>query len=482
MTTDVLRDLFVVVSLLLTTYFTFWAVSQFVMAGAAVAVIYRHDRRYTRRARRLASDLAAQPAVSVSIVVPAHNEAFTVVESVRALLALEYESSEIVVVNDGSTDGTLGELQRAFRMIPGPLAFAQPVATEPIRGVYRSAVEPRLVVVDKENGGSKADAVNAGINAATGALVLTIDADTILVPDALNRAVVPFVEDGATVAVGANIAIVNGCHVERGRLKQVGLPASWFAMFQIAEYMRAFMLLRLACAACNGVVVISGAFGLFRRDAVIAVGGYDRTAIGEDMDLTVRLQRYFRARGERFRIAFDPLPLGWTQAPEDWRSLKGQRIRWRRGLLQVLWRYRGMIGNPRYGVVGLSVLPYYLVFEGISPVLELAGYLVVIAAILAGLIDWPYSGLILIVPIVFGGAVGLLSILIHDLATRNYMRWPELVRLFAAAVLENCGYRQLNSWWIWLGTVKAMSGSTGWGDMKRKSFDRAPTASASSDR
>ena len=184
--------------------------------------------------------------------------------------------------------------------------------------------------------------------------MLVIDADTVLEADALSRAVLPFLEDPATVAVGGNVGIANGCRIEHGRVIDVALPRSWLARFQVVEYMRAFLLFRLACASQNAVVLISGAFGLFRRDAVIAVGGYDRTAIGEDMDLTIRLQRHFRARGEPVRIAFDPNPLCWTQAPEDWQSLRSQRYRWRRGLLQTLWRYRRMIGNPRFGTVGLG--------------------------------------------------------------------------------------------------------------------------------
>ena len=258
------------------------------------------------------------------------------------------------IVNDGSTDGTLATLERTFRLVPAPLAFVQPLSTAAIRGIYRSVSEPDLVVVDKENGGCKADATNAGINVASGTLVLVIDADTLLEADALTRAVLPFLEDPLTVAVGGTVAIANGCRIEHGRIADVALPRSWLARFQIVEYMRSFLLFRLACASQNAVVIISGAFGLFRRDAVIAIGGFDRTAIGEDMDLTIRLQRHFRERREPFRIAFDPNPLCWTQAPEDWRSLQAQRCRWRRGLLQVLWRHRGMIGNPRFGIVGLG--------------------------------------------------------------------------------------------------------------------------------
>jgi cellulose synthase/poly-beta-1,6-N-acetylglucosamine synthase-like glycosyltransferase len=252
----------------------------------------------------------------VSIVVPAYNEELTIVESIRALLALDYQSREVVIVNDGSTDGTLPLVQRTFQLVPAPLAFVQPLSSEEVRGIYRSISEPELVVVDKVNGGCKADAANAGINAASGVLVLLIDADTVLEADALSRAVLPFLEDPATVAVGGNVGIANGCRIEQGRIADIKLSRNWLARFQVVEYMRSFLLFRLACASQNAVVLISGAFGLFRREAVIAVGGYDRTAIGEDMDLTIRLQRHFRERREPVRIAFDPNPLCWTQRPK----------------------------------------------------------------------------------------------------------------------------------------------------------------------
>ena len=285
----------VVFSVVVIVYFVLWNASQMAMSPIALLFLSRHRVRHRRHARALAARLASPPLVSV--IVPAYNEELTIVESVRALLVLDYAAREIIVVNDGSSDGTLAVLHDAFQLVPAPAAFAQPLKTAAVRGMYRSTSEPALVVVDKVNGGSKSDAVNAGFNAASGTLVLSIDADTLLEPDALSRAVIPFLEDPSTVAVGGNIAISNGCRIENGRITAVALPRSWLARFQIVEYMRAFLLFRLACAAANGVVLISGAFGLFRREAVIAVGGYDRAAIGEDMDLTVRLQRHFRARG-----------------------------------------------------------------------------------------------------------------------------------------------------------------------------------------
>jgi cellulose synthase/poly-beta-1,6-N-acetylglucosamine synthase-like glycosyltransferase len=454
------REALIAFSLLITAYFVLWHVSQIAMSPLAIRTLWRHRLRNTRRARGLAGGVAVPR--FVSIVAPAYNEELTIVESVRALLAVDYQPREIVIVNDGSTDGTLALMQETFQLVPAPLAFDQPLPSAPVRGVYRSVSEPDLVVIDKHNGGSKADAANAGINAASGVLVLVIDADTILEADALGRAVLPFLEDPATVAVGGNVGIANGCRIEHGRVTDVALPRSWLARFQIIEYMRAFLLFRLACASQNAVVLISGAFGLFRRDAVIAVGGYDPTAIGEDIDLTIRLQRHFRARGEPIRIGFDPNPLCWTQAPEDWQSLRSQ--------LQTLWRYRRMIGNPRFGLVGLFPLPYIAFFEGLGPLLEIGGYVVTILAASFGYLNWQYCGVMVAVSVLLGAAVTLLAVLLNDVTSRQYMQGRDLALLVAVAIIESFGYRQLNSLWGCVGTFQAMTGKAGWGSMKRKAF------------
>ena len=340
------------------------------------------------------------------------------------MLALDYQAREIVVVNDGSSDDTLSVLKRTFELLPAPLAYMQPIATQHVRGIYRSIREPGLVVIDKENGRCKADAANAGINAASGELVLIIDADTVLEPDALSRAVMPFLEDPHTVAVGANIAIVNGCSIDDGRITDVALPRNWLARFQIMEYMRGFLLFRLGCALLNSVLIISGAFGLFRRDAVIAVGGYDPTAIGEDMDLTIRLQQYYRARRKPFRIAFDPNALAWTQAPD----------------------------------------------EGVGPLLELSGYVITTVAVVFGFLNWQHFQVLIVVSLLFGTAATLLAVLLSDIATQRYMGGRDLALLVVVAVLENFGYRQLNSWWGCVGTFQALTGTGGWGVMKRRAF------------
>jgi cellulose synthase/poly-beta-1,6-N-acetylglucosamine synthase-like glycosyltransferase len=455
-------------SLLVTAYFVLWNGSQCVLGSVAAVHVWRYHRRRSPRARALAAHLASPPLVSV--IAPAFNEALTIADSVRGLLALDYEAREIVVVNDGSSDETLAILQRTFHLVPAPLAFEQPLKTAPVRGVYRSVDEAGLLVIDKENGGCKADAANAGINAASGVAVLVVDTDTMLEPDALTRASLPFLEDPDTVAVGGYVGIANGCRIEHGRVSDVALPRNWLARFQIVEYMRSFLLFRVASASCNGLTLISGAFGLFRRDAVIEVGGYDRTAIGEDMDLTIRLQQFFRARRRPIRMAFDPYPLCWTQAPEDLASLRAQRCRWRRGLLQVLWRHRRAIGNPRLGFVGLGVLPYTTFFEGLGPLLEFTGYAVTTIAALLGFLNWHHYRVMLAASILFGAAATLLAVLLSDIASRRYMRGRDFALLLTIALLENIGYRQLNSWWGCVGTVQAMTGKGGWGPMTRRAF------------
>ena len=455
-------------ALFILTYFLLWTATRLAFAPVVALTLWRHQRRYTARARALVDRLAAPPFVSV--VVPAYNEELTVVETVQSLIALEYERREIVVVNDGSQDGTLRVLREAFELLPAPVAFAQPLKTAPVRGLYRSIAVPALIVIDKENGKCKADAANAGINAASGTLVLLTDADTILAPGAMTRSVLPFLDDPRVIAVGGNIGIVNGCRVENGTITEVRLPRSWLARFQILEYMRSFFLFRLACGWLNSVVLISGAFGMFRRDALLAVGGYDATSIAEDMDLTIRLQEHFRRERTPMRIAFDPNPLGWTQVPEDFASLRSQRYRWRRGLLQTLWRHRWLIGNPRYGAVGLVALPYVAFFEGLGVLIEIAGYAIAFGALVLGFWEARPWAVVIGMALLTGLSATLLAILLNDLGTRRYLRGRDFATLLAVMVFENFGYVQMNSAWSCIGTVEAMTGRGGWGSMKRQPF------------
>jgi cellulose synthase/poly-beta-1,6-N-acetylglucosamine synthase-like glycosyltransferase len=428
-----------------------------------------HRRRWTTRALGAVMRSPATP--GISIVAPAYNEETTVAESVRSLLLLNYPLFEVVLVNDGSKDRTLEVAVRAFDLVRAPVSYEQPIQTRPVRGVYRSISSTDLVLIDKENGG-KADAVNAGINAAQYPLVCVIDADSLLEEHALSRAVLPFLEDPQTVAAGGIVRIVNGSRVDRGRVVDVRLPENLLACLQVVEYLRAFLAGRVAQSALKILLIVSGAFGLFRREAVVRAGGFRTDTIGEDMELVVRLHRICLERATPYRIVFLPDPVCWTEVPESAADLKRQRNRWQRGTLQVLGFHRRMLFNPRYGAVGVLGLPYYLVFEALGPITELMGYVVTAVAVAAGLLDVVFAELLFLTAVVYGTLVSLLSIVLEELAFRRYPRVLDLVRLFLYGIIENFGYRQLTTWWRFLGIVDYFRGKQGWGVMTRKGFSQ----------
>lgn len=430
----------------------------------------QHRRRWTPRELGAVMRSPATPAIA--IVVPAFNEAATIVESIRSLLHLNYPEFEVIVVNDGSTDRTLEAAVSAFGLVEAPLACAQSIPTRPVRGVWRSITRRDLVVVDKANGG-KADAINAGINVARYPLVCVIDADSLLEEHALTRAVLPFIEAPETVAAGGIVRIANGCGVDRGRVTEVRAPRDPLARFQVVEYLRAFLAGRVAQSWVNGLLIISGAFGLFRRETVVAAGGFCRETVGEDMELVVRLHRVCRERRRPYRIVFQPDPVCWTEAPEEAAVLARQRNRWQRGTLQVLARHRRMIFNPKHGIVGLVSMPYYLLFEGFGPLVEVAGYLVTLAAVPLGLLDWRFAELLFLTAVAYGTLISLTALVLEELSFRRYLGVEDLLTLMLYGFLENFGYRQLTSWWRLQGIVDFLRGRQAWGTMPRKGFQEA---------
>jgi cellulose synthase/poly-beta-1,6-N-acetylglucosamine synthase-like glycosyltransferase len=300
----------------------------------------------------------------ISILVPAHNEEKSICPAVRNLLDLDYPGTEVIIINDGSTDKTLQKIQEGFCLRPVRTVYVQQAKSARVRGLYRSEVDPRLVVVDKEPGGSKADAVNAGLNAATAPYVCVVDADSVLERDALLRIMVPVMADPKrVVAVGGIVRVLNGSEVEAGRIRRVRLPRKSIEAIQVVEYLRAFLIGREAWALGNMLMIISGAFGVFRTDLVRTVGGYRASAIGEDFDLVARFHRYLRDNHTDYQIQFVPDPVCWTEVPSDLRSLGRQRSRWQKGLLDVLWPNRDMLFRRRYGRIGWLALPYLWLFE-----------------------------------------------------------------------------------------------------------------------
>jgi cellulose synthase/poly-beta-1,6-N-acetylglucosamine synthase-like glycosyltransferase len=406
----------------------------------------------------------------VSVLVPAYNEEAVIVESVRALLALRYPTHEVVVVNDGSTDGTMAALAAAFDLAPVRVAPRDRLSTAVVRATYISPTNPALLVVDKENGG-RSDALNAGVNAARHPYVCVIDADSLLEPDALLKVAKPIFDDpDVLAATGGTIRIANGCRVDHGRLLEVRLPKSRLATVQVLEYFRAFLVARVGWSRLNALGIISGAFGLFHRSLVEAVGGYWTDTVGEDFELTLRLHRYLRDRGEPYRIAFISDPVCWTEVPESFATLSRQRRRWQRGLWEGTRRHARMFANPRYGVVGLVAMPYFVVFEFLSPVFALGGLVVTVLWWILGGLSTLYFGAFLLVSIGLGLTLTTAALALEEFSYHRYRRRREILRLLAYAVLENVGYRQLHDLWRTIGYVDIARGTTGWGAQQRRGF------------
>jgi cellulose synthase/poly-beta-1,6-N-acetylglucosamine synthase-like glycosyltransferase len=435
----------------------------------------RRMRRHVRRQRSL--DLGALVDASgdlpVSLIVPAYNEAQTIVPVVRSMLTLAYATYDVVVVNDGSTDATLERLTDAFGLVRADRVPTSDVPTAPIRGVYRSREHPNVWVVDKENGGGKADALNAGLNHTRTPLVCALDADTLLEPDSLVRVVRPFLEDATTVAAGGVIRVANGCTISGGMVTDVRLPRSLLARFQVVEYMRAFVAARVGWDAIGGTLIISGAFGVFRRSVVADAGGFETGTVGEDMELVVRLHAHLRERRQPYRISFVPDPVAWTEAPETLRDLGGQRNRWQRGLLQVLRRHRRMFASPRYGVPGMVAFPFFVFVELLGPVVEVAGYAVFAVTMLLGWGSAAYAGAFVMLAVVLGSLISTFAVVLQELSFSRYRSNREVLWLVGLAMVESFGYRQLTLWWRLRGLISAFGGESAWGQMTRRGFGEA---------
>lgn len=412
-----------------------------------------------------ATYLGVEPPVSV--LMPAFNEAATIRTSVRSLLQLQYPEFEVVVINDGSTDSTLAVLIEEFELVPHPEPLRQAVAHQSATAVYRSRRYANLRVVDKLNGG-KADALNAGINAARYGLFCSVDADSILQRDSLLRVVQPFLEDERTIAAGGTVRIANGSLVRGGFLIKAGLPKNWLARFQIVEYLRAFLFGRLGWSPLNAVLIISGAFGLFDRERVMAVGGYRTDTVGEDMELVVRLHRYHRQHGIPYRIRYLPDPICWTECPEDLATLGHQRSRWQRGLAESLGRHAWLAFGLRGGAAGWLAWPFMALFEWVGPLIELAGYTFMLGGFAFGAVSPAALALFLLMAIGMGILLSVSGLLLETLSFHVYSRRRDMLLLFLMAVMENLGYRQLNTLWRCRGLWQWFSRrKQHWGAMRR---------------
>jgi len=405
----------------------------------------------------------------ITLLVPAHNEEKFICTAVRNLLDLDYPALEVIVVNDGSADKTLQMMQKEFCLRLVRAVYVPQVMSAPVRGLYRSDVDVRLLVVDKEPAGSKADAVNAGLNAATSPYVCVVDADSVLERDALLRIMVPVLADpDRVVAAGGIVRVLNGSEIEAGRIRRVRLARKSIEVIQVVEYLRAFLIGREAWARGNMLMIVSGAFGVFRADLVRAVGGYRPSAIGEDFDLVARLHRHLLDKGADYRIEFVPDPVCWTEVPSDLRSLARQRARWQKGLLDVLWPNRDMLFRPRYGRIGCLALPYLWLFELAAPVIEVTGFATVLLAAVFGALSWTFFLQFVLFGYGFATMISIGSVLQEELTYKRYNDWQDVARLVSYCFLEHFPYRQLHMIWRLQGLWQYFRGDMAWRPLKRQ--------------
>lgn len=412
----------------------------------------------------------------ISVLAPAFNEELTVVESVRSLLALQYPDFEVLLINDGSKDGTLKRVIEEFRLERVDRYVDDAVSHAPVRGFYANPALPRLLVIDKENGG-KADALNAGINACRTSLFCAIDADSILESDALLRVVRPFIDEpDLTIAAGGTIRIANGCTIDAGRVTAVRLPTNFLALVQIMEYLRAFLMARLALGKMQVLTVISGAFGLFKRQRVVEVGGYSHATVGEDMELVIKLHRHMRDLKQPYRIEFIAEPVCWTECPEDVTVLGRQRSRWQRGALECFGKHKDMCFNPKYGRVGFIGFGQILLIDVVGPLVEVLGYILIPLLYAIGLLSLPWLLAFLSVTFTFGIFVSVATLILEEVQLRRFPRAREIAILAVVAVVENIGYRQLSNIWRMQGWWQFVRKQQNWGTMTRKGFGGSTAA------
>jgi cellulose synthase/poly-beta-1,6-N-acetylglucosamine synthase-like glycosyltransferase len=413
---------------------------------------------------------------SFSILVPAYNEEKTIVDSVNSLLSLEYKNYEIVVANDGSKDKTLDILISTFEFVKVDVRPNDACESKPIKAVYFSRTEPKLVLVDKENGG-KPDAQNGAARVARFPYICMVDADTLLDKESLNDLAIRFAAEPNIVALGGIIRVANGCTIENGIVTNAGMPHRFIEKIQVLEYLRAFLFGRVSLTAMKALMIISGAFGVFRWDAFMLLHGWNREAIGEDMDAVIRLQRIISEKKLNWKVDFAPDPVSWTQVPMTWKSLGHQRERWQRGLMQVMLGNLKMLLNPRYGAVGLVGFPYFAIFEMLSAAVEFLCYPLTIMCFAFGIVNVTYMVYFLCLVLVWGLCISFFTIIVQEDIKYRYGTARDLKALLCIAVFENFGYRQIHSFWRLWGMMKYIfvkssrsSGLSGWTSIQRASF------------
>ena len=414
---------------------------------------------------------------SVSIIAPAYNEGKTIVDNIFCLLNIHYQNFEIIIINDGSTDNTLDIIIEHFELIKVQQACELILDCQPIKAIYKSknSAYNHLVVIDKENGG-KADALNAGINVSQKELFLALDVDSIIEPDAVLRMVKPFLDSKeVVVASGGVVRIANSCEVKDGEIVKIHYPSNFWVKFQILEYFRAFTMGRMAWSKLNGLLIISGAFGLFDKKRVIKIGGYDKSSVGEDLELVIRLRRYMHeVEKVKYKVAFIPDPLCWTEVPESYKVLSRQRNRWTRGGIDTVLKHRKMFLNPKYGLIGMISFPYWVFLEWLAPIIQFIGIVYFILITIFGKLDITVFLLLTLFVLFFSVMYSVFAIFLETYSYDKYHNARNRFQAFIYIFLEMIIYQPLNMYFSLSGNYDYFfrNNKRGWGEMTRTGFTK----------
>jgi len=431
-------------------------------------------RRYTRKNSYVDyGDVATSPlSPPVSIIIPAYNEEKTIVDNVKTLIGLHYVNFDAIIVNDGSSDKTFELMKNTFELEKVEYYFDYLIPCGRIRGIYKSALPEykRIMVIDKENAGSKSDALNAALNVCKNDLVITIDADSIIEPDSIVKLVKPFLEekDSKVIGTGGVIRILNSCEVEKGRVVKINLPNKLLPKLQVLEYTRAFLLGRMAWSELDGLMLISGAMGMFDRKTMVACGGFDVKSVGEDMDMVLKMRAYMAEHKHKYTVTYIPDPLCWTQVPSDIKSLGNQRSRWSRGLMDCLINYRKMLFNPKYGKLGLIGYPFWLIFEFIAPLLALIGMLFTVYLIATSAINWPFFLILTGFIYSFSIFLSTWAVLYEELTFHKYRRKVDVFNLILVSIIESFLYFMVAFFAVKGNFQYVFNKTKSWGKIKRE--------------
>ena len=472
MVNDILKIYTVFVAFFSLTYILFYLVLAFLS--------YYAIKQYLNRKYFITNNVLVKSnhLPGVSVIAPAFNEGATVVYNVKSLLSLNYPKYEVVLINDGSTDDTLEKLIREFELVKVDFYYEAKIPTGPVRGHYKSTnpVYSKLLVVDKENRKSKADASNTGINSTKYPLILCTDVDCILKSDAIIKLAKPFIEsEKKVIATGAGIRSSNSCEVKDGFLVKIHFPKGWYARFQELEYVRAFLFGRMALSQINSLLLVSGGLGMFDKDIVINAGGYWHKSLGEDMELVIRMRKYMYENKFPFSIKYIPESLCWTEVPGNKTILIRQRMRWARGLIQTLFLHKNLVFNPKYKRTAFFIMPYFIAFEFLIPIMEILGILTLLYFFIFSEVNYLFFLYINLLVYIFYLTLTITSILLDDVIYKNYANAKEIIILILMAIIEPFFYHPINTYASLKGYYHFVKQKEqNWGNMQRQGFSTKP--------